>query len=124
MRFSGIVRPQDSLEALKNYSTDRRAASELNQLLDMRDVTGMDMNVVDMLKVHAQKAEIFCAAETDRLFVHLAPTTVAQKIAGFAVRSWEHVPGITHRIVRTEEQALQILGLRETSISALVQQQV
>ena len=77
-----------------------------------------------MLKVHARKAEIFTPSECDRLFIHLAPSEVALKIAGFTVRSWEHVPGITHRIARTEEQALQILGLRETSISALVPQQV
>ncbi|WP_010141801.1 hypothetical protein [Oceanicola sp. S124] len=124
IRFAGEVCAADSLEALQRFAEDPKGSPDLNQLLDMRDVTGLNLDVMEMLKVHARKAEIFIPAEQDRLFVHLAPSEIALKIAGFTVRSWEHVPGITHRVVRTEEQALQVLGLRESSIDALVQQQV
>ncbi|PJE29510.1 hypothetical protein PSM7751_01033 [Pseudooceanicola marinus] len=123
IRLAGIVRPGDSLRSLTRFARDPEATPDLNQLLDMRDVTGMKLDVLDLLRMHARKAEIFAPSEHDRLFVHLADTPMARKVAGYVVKSWDKVPGITHRIVPDEEQALDILGLRQRTIEALIQQQ-
>lgn len=123
VRLAGLVRPGDSLRALTDFARDPEARPDLNQLLDMRDVTGMKLDVLDMLRMHARKAEIFAPSEHDRLFVHVAPTPIARKVAGHVVKSWSKVPGITHRVVPDEEQALDILGLRQRTIDALIHQQ-
>ena len=123
IRLAGIVRPGDSLRSLTRFARDPEATPDLNQLLDMRDVTGMKLDVLDLLRMHARKAEVFAPSEYDRLFVHLADTPMARKVAGYVVKSWDKVPGITHRIVSDEEQALDILGLRQRTIEALIQQQ-
>lgn len=122
IRLAGIVRPGDSLRTLARFAADPQATPDLNQLIDMRDVTGMKLDVLDLLRMHARKAEIFTQSEYDRLFVHIAPTPIAVKVAGHVVKSWDKVPGITHRVVQTEEQALDILGLKERTIDALLQE--
>lgn len=123
IRLADVVTARDSYDELLRFAQDPEATPDLNQLIDLQDVTGLKLNVLDLLRMHARKAEIFTMSEQDRLFVHIAPTPIARKVSGLVLKSWDRVPGITQRVVQTEDQALEILGLRQRTIDALMQQQ-
>ncbi|MCA0920041.1 hypothetical protein [Pseudooceanicola nanhaiensis] len=124
VRFSGFVRPEDSMAALADFMNDPDGHPEIRQLIDLSAVTGFEAQHVEVMKVHARKVDVFRPSPNATPLVYICPGQIALKMVSMILRSWDGIPGMLHRVVQTEEQALELLGMPERSVAELVEQPV
>lgn len=123
VRFSGHIRTADSAAALEAFAADPDFRYGLRQLIDLTEVTGFDADYVALLKVHAKKAEVFRPTEAETLTVYIAPGDIALRLSRHILKSWDGIPGMVHRVVRDEAQALHILGLNHDSVKRFIDEE-
>lgn len=119
--YTGFARLDETIAALNAYAAHPDFRPGQKQLVDMRDVTGIERDYVKFMKVQARKADIFMGGDCQTLLVCYAPTKIASEMAELMVRSWEPSGAVIPMVQADEAQALHILGQPERSVSELLQ---
>jgi len=126
VRFTGHARVEDSFAALARFATDPAFRPELAQLIDLSGVTGFESDYMELFRLHAAKAGVFTPPRGggNTLTVYIAPGEVHLRLAREVQKSFDGLPGLIHRLTRSEAQALEVLGLPERSVAELMEQSV
>ncbi|MGH1424082.1 MAG: hypothetical protein ACRBBU_05100 [Pseudooceanicola sp.] len=120
VRFEGKAVVAESFDALARLARDPEYRPDHSQLIDLTGVTDVELDYVELFKLHARKAEMFESNNGHMLVVYVAPTEVSLGLANLITRSWDGVKGLTNRIAQNEAEALDILGLPHGSIAMLI----
>lgn len=120
VRYQGFVRHEDTAAALAAYSQHPDRAPGQKQFIDLSAVTGYDPDYAGLLKIQAQKADLFLEQGDQTVIVYYAPTRLTHQMASIVRRSWEGLDGIVMRTAETEAEALEILGQPERSLTDLL----
>jgi hypothetical protein len=120
VRYEGMVEMRDTLSAFDDYRAHPDFQPGQKQLVDLTQVTGWNEDFVQLMQAQAKKAEAFTGNNAQTLIVYLAPTPAGQKLARYAMRSWETFPAVVPMIQEKEQPALSILGIPYDSISQLL----
>ncbi|WP_102223725.1 hypothetical protein [Acidimangrovimonas sediminis] len=120
VRYEGQVKLQETGAVFAEYARHPDWRPGQRQLVDLSGVTGFDPDYAELLKIQAQKADVFLRGATEVLLVYCAPTPATYAMAEMARRSWEGLDGVIVRAVHSEAEALHLLGQPEDSIAALM----
>jgi len=118
-QFYGFVLIEDCLSSLQALAAHPDFRPNLNQLIDLSEVTDYERNFVRILEFFARMPESGFAPGQEFLVVYYAPAQAGQELARIAIRSWEGVPGPVLRMVGDPDQALAILGLSHVALQDL-----
>ncbi len=119
-RFSGHIHWQDCITAAKAFTADPTASPAQNHIYDMRGLTGFDRDYVTFLQMMVDLPDDLFRPPDTRLIVYIAPDRVAQELCNMILRSMSAVTGPVARIVETEAQAAEVLGLRQAQLADLL----
>ena len=117
--YEGPLRIEETLEIFERYTCDPGYRPGQKQLVDLSRVTTIETDFPRLMAMQARKADTFLNGAEQTLLVYLAPPGPGQRLARQIIRSWEPFQGIVVRIVETEAEALEILGLPESRIRDL-----
>lgn len=101
------------------YTHDPDFRPGQKQLVDFSDVTSIDTDYVRLLALQAKKVDTFVVPAGETLMVYFAPTPETDRIARWALRSWDGVAGVVVRVLNDEAAALAFLGQPESSFADL-----
>lgn len=90
------------------------------QLIDLSRVTNWERDFIKLMRMQAEKAEVFLGDRSDFMMILYAPTPRTQEVGRHFVASWEGVPGMVVSLQHDEAGALAILGQPETRIADLL----
>lgn len=123
VRYEGIAKFEDTIEAFGAYMAHPNCQPGQKQLVDMTRMTGFERDYGKLMAMQAQKLEQFTAQGAETLLVYLVPETdEIGDLARLIVRSWDALDGVVPLIQTNEAEALQLLGLSETSVHDLLDQ--
>ncbi len=120
VRYDGHAKMSDTLQAFASYAQHPEFRPGQKQLVDLSKVTGWDEDYLELMKAQALKAEAFSGNNAQTLIVYHAPTEIGKRLAQLALRSWEPFPSVVPIIQDSEEQALSILGLPQSTLDQLL----
>ncbi|SIN94684.1 hypothetical protein [Vannielia litorea] len=118
VRYAGHASISETMQAFGRYMADPAYRPGQKQLVDLSAVTGFDTDYAALLAIQAKKAEAFLRGP-ETVMVYHAPTPETAAMARLIMRSWEELDAIVPILQDTERGALEVLGLTETSFSAL-----
>lgn len=121
VRYTGHVRFSETAQTFASYMQHPDMRPGQKQLVDLSGVTDWDRDFAELLKIQAQKADVFVGSGHETHFVYFAPTEHTQLMARMVLRSWEDVPGVIPLLQETEADALHVLGQPEKTIEAMLQ---
>ncbi|MDF1871552.1 hypothetical protein [Vannielia sp.] len=120
VRYDGPMDVAESGALFASYMADPGFRPGQKQLVDLSRITGYERDFAGLLALQAKKAEAFLQGP-ETIIVYYAPGGVAREVAHLAMRSWENLDAIVALVQDTEAGTLSVLGLSETSFSALIQ---
>ena len=118
--YSGRVTLAESLDAVASVARHHGHHDTMRQLCDLSAVTGVERNFPDLMKTQARMADDLMPRHGERFVVFYAPHGPAQTLAEMARKSWDGIDAVLVRVVEREEQALALLGLRQSSMASLL----
>jgi lipid A disaccharide synthetase len=118
-RFVGHILLEDCLTSAKAYAEHPDANPTQNQLIDLTGVTSYEHDFVRIMSTMAQLPDHLLRSGAEPMVVYIAPSRVAQEITTLVMRSMSGVMGLVVRVVETEAQALEILGVPERAVAFL-----
>ena len=119
VRYSGFVRISQTMQAFAQFAADPAAKTGSKQLVDLTRVTGYEANYAEIMKIQMSKAEVFLQGSHETLLVYVANNEQNLKFANFILRSWDGIDGVAARVLQSEAEALQVLGLPELTVADL-----
>ncbi len=119
VRYGSRVDFAESGALFAAYSRDPDFRPGQKQLVDFSNVTEIDTDYARLLAVQAAKIEAFVYPAGETLMVYFAPTPETDRVARWALRSWDGVAGVVVRIFNDEAAALSFLGQPEQRFSDL-----
>lgn len=119
-RFSGHILLADCLASAAAYARHPDANPMQNQLIDLGGITSHERDFVQLMSTMAQLPDHLLQPGCEPMVVYIAPHRLSQEIAGMVLKSMAGIAGLVVRIYEDEAQALEVLGLRERSLSALL----
>lgn len=123
VQYRGHALLDDTFAAFKRYMDDPGYRPGQKQLVDLSRVTSFEKDYVRLLSLQAKKAEAFTKGQ-ETLVVYITPTESPLSLAELVSRSWEDVSNVVPIIVRTEEEALGVLGIEGVSVAGLRERKV
>ncbi|MBN8291378.1 hypothetical protein JI664_05345 [Rhodobacter sp. NTK016B] len=121
VRYWDFVSIDDTVRLIRDYLAHPDRSPGQKQLIDLSDVSGFEADIVRLMELQAQKAEIFRPANgSQTLLVYYAPHDEGFEMAKLIMRSWQGVTSVVSTIQRRESHALDILGLPERGMEALL----
>lgn len=123
VRYEGKALLQESFEAVGRYLRDPGFRPGQKQLVDLSGVTAFEEDYARLMALQAKKAEAFFEGP-ENLIVYLAPTEITRTMARIVVRSWRDIDAVVPVVVETEAEALEVLGLADTSLDDLAKRPV
>ena len=85
-------------------------ASGQKHLVNFGDATGFEGDYTKLMELHARLVETVMPNQ-QVLFVYCAPTPLAQELAQHAVAAWGKNKKMIIRILKTEAEAMDVVGL-------------
>ena len=121
VRYEGYITLDEGQAMFAAYTRDPRSHPGQKQLVDLSRVTDWERDFIRLMKMQAQKAEVFLGPEQSQFMMILyAPTPETQAVGRHFAASWQGVRGIVVSLQHDEADALAILGQPETSFSELL----
>ena len=120
VRYEGFARLEDTMRVFGEYAQHPDCRPGQKQLVDLSDVTGIEENFAELMKLQAAKADVFMAEGAQTIIVYYAPNSLSRRMCNMIVRSWEPFDSVVALVIEDEGQALSVLGLAETSIAQLL----
>lgn len=121
VQYTGVMRLQESRASAEAYMKHPDYKPGLRQLIDLGAVTDWERDYGEFLKLQAEHLAMYSTPGLSHHVVCHAPNEKTQSVAQMVLRSWEAIPNTVHSLCTTEEEALMILGLPETSFNQLFQ---
>jgi hypothetical protein len=118
--YSGVAGLQETIERTAECARHPDFDLRYRHLVDVSRITGYERDFPGFFAMQAKVMESYPPQGQDQIFVFLAPTRQGQEMAQMVRRSWDGLNWAIVRIVEDEGQALDLLGLREHSISELL----
>ena len=119
VHYSGVLRMDETLRVFADYTRHPEYRPGQKQLVNLSDLTGMDMDYVKLMQMQATKADHFHLPEWETLLAFYADTPENLRIAQIVIQSWTDVPGVAARAFGDEASALAFLGLPETRLETI-----
>lgn len=119
-RFYGHILLADCLASAKAYGEHPDANPRQNQLIDLGSVTSYERDLVQIMSLMARLPDHLLKPGYEPLILYIAPSRVAQEIAGLVLKSMQGIDAAVMRVFEDEAQALEVLGLPERSLAALM----
>ena len=108
--FSGHVKAVEGVAAFEDYMAHPDYASGQKHLVNFGDATGFEGDYTKLMELHARLVETVMPNQ-QVLFVYCAPTPLAQELAQHAVAAWGKNKKMIIRILKTEAEAMDVVGL-------------
>lgn len=121
VRYDGVANVRETLACFGRYMRDPDCHPGQSQLVDLSRITSYESDFAELLKLQAHKADVFTGDGAQTLLVYLAPTPESRALCNIIEESWKPFAGVVIRIVNSEAAALDVLGLRSTSIDILLE---
>jgi hypothetical protein len=119
VRYGHRVDFSESGAVFAAYARDPDFRPGQKHLVDFSAVTEIDSDYTRLLALQAFKADTFVVPAGETLMVYYAPTPETYRVARWALRSWEGIPGVVVRLLNDEAAALAFLGQPEESFADL-----
>ncbi|MCB1389647.1 MAG: hypothetical protein KDK12_10990 [Rhodobacteraceae bacterium] len=121
VRYDGYVSLDDTAGAVADYMRHPLCRPGQMQLVDLSNITGFENDIVRLMNLQAQKADMFRPADgVQTLLVYYAPHDEGFEMAKLILRSWQGVTSVMATIQRHESDALDILGQPERRMEELL----
>lgn len=120
VRLYGKILLDDCVSAAASYARQSDARSSRNLLIDLTQVTGYEQDYGKILHSMAKIQDNLWHPGSEPLVVCLASTPISQRVSVAIHRVISALPGVIARRVSDESHALDILGLAERNLDALV----
>lgn len=121
VRYDGHVTLDETIGAVAAYMRHPLRRAGQMQLVDLSNVTGYTFDMVRLMAVQAQKADMFRPADgVQTLLVYYAPHDEGFDMAKLILRSWQGVTSVMATIQRHESDALDIVGQPERRLEDLL----
>jgi len=120
--YWGQVGLQESMDIVAEAARHPDYSPWFRQLCDLSSVTGVERNFPKLLKMQAKILEDLGPGGPDMLVLFYAPTRPGQVMAQMAQKSWEGLNSVRVLIQETEVGVLDLLGLPEANLAALLAQ--
>lgn len=108
------------MAAFADYSADPNCRPGQKQFVDLSAVTEILRDYTKIMEMQAIKTDVFMGGDAQPIIIYYAPTQISQNLAGIILRSWESFSAVVPVVVETEKDAMEILGLKEISISQML----
>lgn len=118
--YAGFVTLAEAMAVVTDYGRHPDHQPWMRQLCDLSQVTGVEKNFPELLKMQARFVETLLPAGRDLLVAFYAPTSAGQELARMARKSWEGLNAVVVLIHVDEAESLALLGLRERSLTELL----
>lgn len=118
--YSGKVGLQETIDAVAASAEHPDHQPAMRHLCDVSKVTSVERDFPKLLKLHAKIAESLLPVEEDQVVLFYAPTREGQRMARLAQKSWQGISAVIVLISDHEAEAMEMLGLKEASIAALL----
>ena len=115
VRYSGIAQLAETVAKLQACATHPDFHPAFRHVVDLRDVTDFERDILGFFKMQAQAAEQFAAniqGEHPFHMVMLAPAGPAWEMADLVRKTWEGLGLTIVRVVDTPDAVIDLLGLR------------
>lgn len=119
VRYAGFAKLDDTLAAFADYALHPNYKPGQKQLVDLSGITGYEKDFTKLMKIQAQKVDVFAAEGAETLMVYVAPTPLAKDLSRLVLRSWEPFDAVVALVQEDEAHALELLGQPEHSLDAL-----
>lgn len=123
VQYSGLMRLEETRTAFGDYAAHPDRVPGLKQLVDLRAVTGSELDFPTLLKLQAEKADLFYRPDMQTLIAYLADHPETQRVAQMVQRSWDGIDGVTACAFTAEADALSFLGLKPNALTSPAPQQ-
>lgn len=120
VRYSGVLLVSESVEAFARYATDPRARPGQRHLVDMTRLTDIDRDYPRFMQLQAMKTQTLANQGIETMMVFLATSPIGRQAAKIGMGGWTHDSGVVPIMQDSEEAALSSLGIRYTSIGAML----
>ena len=120
VKYQGVMRIEETMETFGRYAQDPDCRPGQKQFVDLSEITEIEQDFPKLMEIQAKKAEVFMAEGAQTIMVYYAPTELGQRLGNIILRSWEPFDSVVALVIDSEEEALAVLGLRETSIEELI----
>lgn len=117
--YRGFTPLEDTIAMVQAYAAHPDYAPGQKVVFDLRGVTRASRDFVRYLDGQARAVEVLGTAAHEQLVVMLADNPEGLHMAQRGQRAWAGVRSIVIVIVDNETEALDILGLPDTSLAAL-----
>ncbi len=122
-RYNGEVTINDYLSVVEGVRNHPDFRVEYKHLVDLRDLTGIKLEYVKVMKAQARIVDLIADAKSDILSVVVAPTPIALEAAKMVLRSWDNLDTpVVRRIVSNISEAEVLLGCRTGKLADLLKQ--
>jgi hypothetical protein len=117
--YTGHVTLQESMDIVAQAAAHPEYQPWMRQLCDLSAVTGVERDFPKLLRMQARIIEDLMPQGHDLQVLFFAPTRAGQEMAHMARKSWEGLNSVMVLIQDQEAAVLELLGLRETSLTQL-----
>lgn len=108
--FSGHVKAVEAVEAFEDYMKHPDFALGQKHLIDFSGITGFEGDFTNLMTLQARLVDAVMPNQ-QVLFVFCAPSPLAQEMVQYSVAAWEKVKKVVIRVLKTEADAMDVVGL-------------
>lgn len=108
--FSGHVKAEEGVSAFENYIAHPDYSPGQKHLIDFSEATGFEGDFTQLMTLHARLIDALLPNQ-QTLFVYCAPTPLGQEMTQHGVTAWQNVKEVIVRVLKTEADAMDVIGL-------------
>jgi len=116
--FSGHVKAEEAVKAYENYTKHPDFALGQKHLINFSDATSFEGDFTHLMSLQARLVDAVMPNQ-QVLFVFCAPTPLAQEMTQYSVAAWKNVKKVVIRVLKTEAEALDVVGLSGMTFTEL-----
>ncbi|MAM61186.1 hypothetical protein [Maritimibacter sp. UBA3975] len=111
VEYTGRMVVQESVDVFRAYLRHPDFRPGQKHLIDLSGVTDWERDYAEIMSMQAMTAEGLYDPAHPTVVVAVAPTKMTRTVANLVNRTWDRVNGVRFLAARSEEEALELLGL-------------
>lgn len=120
VRYSGHATAAEAIEAFQEYLDHPDYAPGQKHLIDFTEVTGFEGDYTKLMELQARLVDTVMDGQ-QALFVYCAPTPLTQQMSQHSVTAWKDIKKVVVRVLTTEAEAMDVVGLPGRAFAELRQ---
>lgn len=116
IRHSGHITVAESETAFRAFQQDPHQRPGQPHLVDCQQVVSYERDFAKFMALQAEIVGQFGVGGPEMLLVLLGPPGVPHELATLIRNTWDRTPSVVPRVVSTEAEAMDVLGLTERRI--------